>query len=70
LEHKPIVLNLFENKRKLQITSKQKEKLNVLELSSDDWLIFVNLMETFEPFYQAPNLLSGLNQMIIINPTY
>jgi hypothetical protein len=36
LEHKQIVLNLFENKRKLPITSKQKEKLNVLELSSDD----------------------------------
>lgn len=59
LEHKPILLNLFENKRKLPISSKQKEKLYGLELSSDDWILLTYLLEIFEPFYQATNLLSG-----------
>jgi hypothetical protein len=59
LEHKPILANLFENKRKLPITSKQKEKLGLLELSSDDWTIFKNLMDILYPFYEATMLLSG-----------
>jgi hypothetical protein len=59
LEHKPILANLFENKRKLPITSKQKEKLGLLELSSDDWAIFNNLMDILDPFYKATILLSG-----------
>jgi hypothetical protein len=59
LEHKPILANLFENKRKLPITSKQKEKLGLLELSSDDWAIFKNLMDILDCFYNATVLLSG-----------
>jgi len=59
LEHKPALLKLFENKRKLPITSKQKEKLYELELSSDDWILFSYLIEIFEPFYQATEYLSG-----------
>ena len=50
VEHKPILANLFENKRKLPITSKQKEKLTSVELSSDDWNILNNLIEIFKPF--------------------
>lgn len=59
VEHKPILANLFENKRKLPITSKQKEKLTSVELSSDDWIILNNLIEIFKPFYLATNHLSG-----------
>jgi hypothetical protein len=54
-----MLLNLFENKRTLPISTKQREKLNGLELSSDDWLLFSYLLEIFEPFYQATHLLSG-----------
>jgi hypothetical protein len=59
LSHKPIIINLFENKGKLSITFKQREKLNSLELSSDDWMVFTDLMNLFEPFYHATYMLSG-----------
>ena len=59
LKHKTILLHLFENKAKLSLTSKQKEMLGLLELSSDDYAIFTNLMDTFDLFYQATDLLSG-----------
>ncbi|CAF3290741.1 unnamed protein product, partial [Rotaria sp. Silwood2] len=58
-DNKKFLLNLFENKGKLPIASKQKEKLTSLEISSDDWMIIMNLMDIFEPFYEATNLLSG-----------
>ena len=59
LEHKTILLNLFENKSKLSLTSKQNEKIKLLELSSDEWTIIVNLTLLLEPFYHAIDLLSG-----------
>lgn len=59
LAHKKVLLNLYQNKRKLTLSSKQKEKLNVCELSSDDYDIISNLMDIFDSFYQATNLLSG-----------
>ncbi len=59
VDHKPMLMNLFENKRKLPLSSKQKEKFYGLELSSDDWLLLNYLLEIFEPFYQATHLLSG-----------
>ncbi|CAF4423736.1 unnamed protein product [Rotaria sp. Silwood2] len=59
LKHKPVLIYLFENKRKLPLTTKQKEKLGLLELSSDDYTILKNLIDIFEPFYQTTNLLSG-----------
>ncbi|CAF3403614.1 unnamed protein product [Rotaria sp. Silwood2] len=59
LKHKPVLINLFENKRKLPLATKQKEKLGLLELSSDDYTILKNLIDIFEPFYQTTNLLSG-----------
>ncbi|CAF3115252.1 unnamed protein product [Rotaria sp. Silwood2] len=59
LKHKPVLIYLFENKRKLPLTTKQKEKLGLLELSSDDYTILKNLIDIFEPLYQTTNLLSG-----------
>ena len=59
LEHKPVLLKLFENKRKLPISPKQKEKLFGLELSSDDWILLTYLIEIFDPFYHATVYLSG-----------
>lgn len=59
LKHKPALLRLFENKRKLALTSKQKEKLNLYELSSDDYAILNSLMDVFDIFYHATYLLSG-----------
>lgn len=53
------ILSLFENKRKLPITSNQKDKLSSLELSSDEWNLIENLLLIFEPFFQATHLLSG-----------
>ncbi|CAF1194026.1 unnamed protein product [Rotaria sordida] len=47
-KHKTIMLNPFESKGKLPIASKQKEKLTLLEISSDDWMIIINLMNMFE----------------------
>jgi hypothetical protein len=59
VKHKPALLKMYENKRNLPITPKQREKLNELELSSDDWLLFSNLVELFGPFNEATGLLSG-----------
>ena len=61
LEHKVVLLNLFENKSKLSLTSAQQEKIKLLELSSDEWTIIVNLISLLEPFYYAINMLSGSN---------
>ena len=60
LDHEPILLALFENKRKLLITSKQKEKLGLLELTKDDYLILKDVLKAFEPFYDATDYLSGV----------
>ncbi|CAF1502782.1 unnamed protein product [Adineta steineri] len=59
LEHKPILNSLFENKGKLPLTNKQKEKLGLSELSSDDYMIFTDLLKIFEPFDDATKLLSA-----------
>ncbi|CAF1473933.1 unnamed protein product [Adineta ricciae] len=59
VDHKPVLISLFENKGQLPLTSKQKEKLGLLELSSDDYTIFNILIEIFQPFYHATNLLSA-----------
>ncbi|CAF3500538.1 unnamed protein product [Rotaria socialis] len=59
LIHKNVLLNLYQSKRKLVLTSKQKEKLNLCELSNDEYDIISNLMDIFDSFYQATNLLSG-----------
>ena len=61
LEHKVVLLNLFENKSKLSLTSAQQEKIKLLELSSDEWTIIVNLISLLEPFYYVINMLSGSN---------
>lgn len=58
-EHKKILLNLFENKAKLSLTSEQQERLQSLELSSDEWTIIINLVLLLEPFYHAVEVLSG-----------
>lgn len=58
-DNKLPVSNLLENKRKLSISSSQKEKLTLLELSTDDWLVIDYLLSIFEPFYQATHLISG-----------
>ncbi|CAM4832117.1 unnamed protein product [Rotaria magnacalcarata] len=58
-EHKTVMLNLFENKGKLPIPTKQKEKLTLLEISSDDWTLINNLIYLLKPFYEATSLLSG-----------
>ena len=65
LEHKVVLLNLFENKSKLSLTSVQQEKIKLLELYSDEWTIIVNLISLLEPFYYAINTLSGSNYPII-----
>lgn len=59
VDHKPVLLNLFENKGKLPITKKQKDKLFGLELSRDDWHLLTFLLEMFEAFYEATCQLSG-----------
>ena len=59
VEHKPILISLFENKGQLPLTSNQKEKLCLLELSSDDYTIFNTVIEIFQPFHHATNLLSA-----------
>lgn len=59
LQHKPVLSSLFNNKRKLPLTPKQKEKLGLLELSSDDYTILDNLIQIFEPFYNATEFISG-----------
>lgn len=59
VEHKPTIINLFENKRTLPITKKQKDKIFGLELTSDDWNLFSYLLEIFEPFYEVTRELSG-----------
>lgn len=59
VEYKPMISNLFENKRKLPITKKQNDKLFGLELTSDDWNLFSYLLEVFGPFYQVTRELSA-----------
>ena len=59
LEHKTVMLNLYQNKGKLPISTKQKEKLTTLEISSDNWTLINNLLDVLEPFFEATNLLSG-----------
>ena len=45
VEHKTIMLNLYHNKGKLPISTKQKEKLTTLEISSDNWTLINNLLD-------------------------
>ena len=52
------MLNLYQNKGKLPITTKQKEKLTTLEISSDDWTLINNLLDVLELLFEATNLLS------------
>ena len=53
------MLNLYRNKGKLPITTKQEEKLTILEISSDDWTLINNLLDVLELLFEATNLLSG-----------
>ncbi|CAF1587487.1 unnamed protein product, partial [Didymodactylos carnosus] len=59
LEHKQVLINLFDNKCQLKLSTKQKEKLTASQLSSDEWTIIIHLIEILEPFQLATELLSG-----------
>ncbi|CAF1339098.1 unnamed protein product [Rotaria sordida] len=57
--HRPIIIELFQNKTNLDITKKQQQRLNALELTSDCWYIIELLIKILKPFYRATKAISG-----------
>ncbi|CAF4852938.1 unnamed protein product [Rotaria sp. Silwood1] len=57
--HRPIINELFQNKINLDITKKQHQRLNALELTSDCWYIIELLIKVLKPFYRATKAISG-----------
>ncbi|CAF3462631.1 unnamed protein product, partial [Rotaria sp. Silwood2] len=57
--HRSIINKLFQNKINLDITKKQQQRLNVLELTSDYWYIIELLIKILKLFYRATKAISG-----------
>ncbi|CAF3224628.1 unnamed protein product [Rotaria sp. Silwood2] len=57
--HRLIIIELFQNKTNLDITKKQQQRLNALELTSDCWYIIELLIKILKPFYRATKAISG-----------
>ncbi|CAF1412330.1 unnamed protein product, partial [Rotaria sordida] len=57
--HRPIINELFQNKINLNITKKQHQRLNALELTKDCWYIIKLLIKVLKPFYRATKAISG-----------
>ncbi|CAF3250677.1 unnamed protein product [Rotaria sp. Silwood2] len=57
--YRPIIIELFQNKTNLDITKKQQQRLNALELRSDCWYVIELLIKILKPFYRATKAISG-----------
>ncbi|CAF2972075.1 unnamed protein product, partial [Rotaria sp. Silwood2] len=59
LKFKQLIIQLHSDKHDLPITSKRKQKLTNLELTSDEWRMIASIDNVLKPFYEATTLMSG-----------
>ena len=59
LTFKRLIVQLHSDKHDLSLSSKQKQKLTRLELTSDEWRMVGSIDHVLTPFYNATKLMSG-----------
>ncbi|CAF1538917.1 unnamed protein product, partial [Didymodactylos carnosus] len=59
LNLKLVMAKMFDDKNHLKIKNKLKQKLNELELTSNEWSVLSLLHDVLKPFYRATQLISG-----------
>jgi hypothetical protein len=59
LTFRRLIVQLHSDKHDLSLSSKQKQKLTRLELTSDEWRMVGSIDHVLTPFYNATKLMSG-----------
>ena len=57
--YRDIINDMFKSKRNLGLTTKQRHKLEKIELSTAQWDLLELIIALLEPFYSATKLLSN-----------